>query len=122
MALLEKTILEATSDFELRIPMGYEQFLTELDESVHAEWVSGETILFMPPTPEHQDVVSFLLALIRFYVDYFKLGKVLRFMSLMTLDNTALSSLNEMGSITRQFCPISGSRPNGFGRIRNQAR
>lgn len=77
MALLEKTILEATTDFELRIPMTYEQFLTELGEDVHAEWVNGETILFMPPTPEHQDVVSFLLALIRFYVNHFKLGKVL---------------------------------------------
>lgn len=77
MALLEKTILEATADFELRIPMTYQQFLTELDESVHAEWVDGETILFMPPTPEHQETVSFLLALIKFYVDYFKLGKVL---------------------------------------------
>lgn len=77
MALMEKTILEATSEFELRIPMTYEQFLAELSEDTHAEWVEGETILFMPPTPEHQDVVSFLLALIRFYVDYFKLGKVL---------------------------------------------
>lgn len=77
MALLEKTIQEATADFELRIPMTYEQFLTELSEDVHAEWVNGETILFMPPTPEHQDVVSFLLALIRLYVNHFKLGKVL---------------------------------------------
>lgn len=77
MALMEKTILEATSDFELRIPMTYEQFLTELGEDVHAEWVNGETILFMPPTPEHQDVAGFLFALIRFYVNYFKLGKIL---------------------------------------------
>lgn len=77
MTLLEKTIQEATTDFELRIPMTYEQFRTELSEDVHAEWVNGETILFMPPTPEHQDIVSFLLALIRFYVNHFKLGKVL---------------------------------------------
>lgn len=77
MALLEKTLLEASSDFELRIPMTYEQFLTELNEDVHAEWVNGETILFMPPKPEHQDVVSFLLVLIKLYVDHLQLGKVL---------------------------------------------
>ncbi|MCB0110620.1 MAG: Uma2 family endonuclease [Caldilineaceae bacterium] len=77
MTLLEKTIQEATAEFELRIPMTYAQFLTELNEDVHAEWVNGETILFMPPTPDHQDIVSFLLALIRFYVSHFKLGKVL---------------------------------------------
>jgi len=77
MTLLEKTIQEATAEFELRIPMSYAQFLTELNEDVHAEWVNGETILFMPPTPDHHDIVSFLLALIRFYVNHFKLGKVL---------------------------------------------
>lgn len=77
MALMEKTIWEATQDFELKIPMTYEQFLTELNEDVHAEWVNGETILFIPPTPIHQEVVSFLLALIKLHVDYFKLGKIL---------------------------------------------
>ncbi|MEZ4707234.1 MAG: Uma2 family endonuclease [Caldilineaceae bacterium] len=77
MALLEKTILEATFDFELRIPMTYEQFLTELSEDVHAEWVNGETILFMPPKPEHQRVVSFLLTVIRLFVEHFNLGEIL---------------------------------------------
>lgn len=77
MALLEKTILEATFDFELRIPMTYEQFLTELSEDVHAEWVNGETILFMPPKPEHQRVVTFLLTVIRLFVEHFNLGEIL---------------------------------------------
>lgn len=77
MALLEKTIQEATADFELRIPMTYEQFLSELNEDVHAEWVNGETILFMPSGPEHQRVVSFLLTVIRLFVEHFNLGEIL---------------------------------------------
>lgn len=77
MSLLEKTIREATADFELRIPMTYEQFLTELGEDVHAEWVNGETILFMPPKPEHQRIVSFLLTVLRLFVEHFDLGDIL---------------------------------------------
>lgn len=77
MALLEKTLGEAVKEYELRIPMTYEQFLAELAEDTHAEWVDGETILFMPPNPDHQRVVSFLIAIIRFYVDLFQLGEIL---------------------------------------------
>ena len=77
MALLEKTVWEVKEEFELRIPMTYNQFLSELGEDVHAEWVNGETILFMPPKPSHQRVVGFLLALIRLYVEHFELGEVL---------------------------------------------
>ncbi|MCB0091687.1 MAG: Uma2 family endonuclease, partial [Caldilineaceae bacterium] len=64
-------------EFELRIPMTYAQFLTELNEDVHAEWVDGETILFMPPKPDHQRVVSFLLTVIRLFVEHFNLGEIL---------------------------------------------
>ena len=75
--LMEKTLLEVTEEFELRIPMTYEQFLTKLGEDVHAEWVNGETILFIPPKPTHQRVIRFLLALIQLYVEHFDLGEVL---------------------------------------------
>lgn len=77
MTLLEKTIREATAEYELRIPMTYDQFLTELGEDIHAEWVDGETILFMPPRPEHQRIVTFLLTLLRLFVEHFDLGEVL---------------------------------------------
>jgi len=77
MTLLEKTIQEASAEFELRIPMSYEQFLTELSEDVHAEWVNGETILFMPPKPDHQRIISFLLTVIRLFVEHFNLGEIL---------------------------------------------
>lgn len=77
MALMDKTLWEVISDFELRIPMSYEQFLTEIGEDIHAEWVNGETVLFMPPKPDHQRIVGFLLTLIRLYVEHLKLGDVL---------------------------------------------
>lgn len=64
-------------DREIRIPMSYEEFLALSGEHQHAEWEDGETIIFMPATPEHQDMVSFLLTLLRLFVDFFKLGKVL---------------------------------------------
>jgi Uma2 family endonuclease len=60
---------------EQRIPMTYEQFLTSLDDSIHAEWVHGEAIVFMPPSIRHQDIVTFLLGLIDGFVKLFNLGR-----------------------------------------------
>lgn len=62
--------------YELRIPMSYEEFLAKIDESTHAEWVNGEAIIFMPPTPLHQHVVGFLYALLREFNKIFGLGEV----------------------------------------------
>lgn len=59
-----------------RLRMSYEEFRTWADEDVHAEWVDGEVIVFMPPKTRHQDLVTFLVALLRFFVDFFRLGKV----------------------------------------------
>lgn len=69
--------LIAPAEQEQRIPMSYAEFLTAFAETTHAEWVNGEAIVFMPPTIRHQDIVAFLVALLRAYVDYFRLGKVL---------------------------------------------
>ncbi|MFN8486320.1 MAG: Uma2 family endonuclease [Caldilineaceae bacterium] len=74
---LVRTPERVEQDQEQRIAMSYEQFLTELDEDVHAEWVNGETIIFMPPNRKHQAVVSFLVALLRTFADFFQLGEVL---------------------------------------------
>lgn len=77
MTLMNKTLREATREFELRLPMTYDQFLTELPEPIHAEWVNGTSIIFRHSTPDHQRIVSFLIAILRFYVDLFQLGEVL---------------------------------------------
>ncbi|MFQ5854975.1 MAG: Uma2 family endonuclease [Anaerolineae bacterium] len=60
-----------------RLRMTYEEFLAWADEDVHAEWVDGEVIVHMPPKTIHQDIATFLVALLRFFAQFFQLGKVL---------------------------------------------
>jgi len=60
-----------------RLRMSYEEYLAWADEDVHAEWVNGEVIVQMPPKLRHQDVVGFLLALLRVFTQLAQLGKVL---------------------------------------------
>jgi len=62
---------------EQRIPMSYEAFLAIDGEHQHAEWEDGATIIFMPATPQHQDIVTFLVTLLRLFTDFFQLGTVL---------------------------------------------
>jgi Uma2 family endonuclease len=61
---------------EKRLRMSYEEFLAWADEDTHAEWVDGEVIIFMPK-PRHQDVVTFVVTLLRLFVQFFHLGRVL---------------------------------------------
>ncbi len=61
---------------ERRLPMSYEDYLAWADEDIHAEWVDGEVIVFMPPSDRHQDLVGWLAALLRLFVDLFDLGAV----------------------------------------------
>jgi Uma2 family endonuclease len=62
---------------EQRITMSYEEFLEQVDESTHAEWVDGEAIIFMPPTILHQRITMFLSWLLFSYINIFKLGELL---------------------------------------------
>lgn len=71
---MEKVI--ATPRQEQRLRMSYEEFLAWADEDVHAEWVNGEVIIFMPAKDIHQDIVGFLSSLLRFFADFFHVGKV----------------------------------------------
>jgi Uma2 family endonuclease len=64
-------------DKERRLPMSYEEFLTWSGENVHAEWIGGEVIIFMPPKKIHQEIVGFLHNLITLFVNLFDLGVVL---------------------------------------------
>jgi Uma2 family endonuclease len=57
--------------------MSYEEYLEWADDDTHAEWVDGEVIVYMPPKTRHQDLVAFLLALMRVYVQFFRLGQLL---------------------------------------------
>lgn len=77
MSILEKTLRETLVDYEVHIPMSYQRYLTAFDEDVHAEWVEGEAIIFMSAATRHQIVVSYLIQLLRSYVEYFRLGQVI---------------------------------------------
>ena len=70
------TMVQELPRQEQRIRMSYAEFLTQIDEHTHAEWVNGEAIIFMPPTTGHQDFVRFLSGLLSAFVGFFKLGKV----------------------------------------------
>ncbi|MCC6458145.1 MAG: Uma2 family endonuclease [Caldilineaceae bacterium] len=76
---------------EQRLPMTYTEFLESFDESTHAEWANGEAIVFMPPTIRHQDLVTFLVALLATFVKAFDLGKVLAAPCEMRLETTGTS-------------------------------
>ncbi|MFN8516488.1 MAG: Uma2 family endonuclease [Thermomicrobiales bacterium] len=56
--------------------MTYEEFLSQIDESAHAEWREGEVTVFMVPDTRHQLVSTFLVGLISLYVNLLDLGKL----------------------------------------------
>jgi Uma2 family endonuclease len=70
-------LVEQQTDELTRIKMTYEEFLERFDENAHVEWVNGEAIVHMPPIEPHQDIVTFLVTLLRFYVDLRGLGLLL---------------------------------------------
>jgi Uma2 family endonuclease len=57
--------------------MTYEEFLAWADEDTWAEWVNGEVIVLTPASYRHQDLATFLAALIRFFVEAHQSGRVL---------------------------------------------
>ncbi len=62
------------------VPMRYEEYLA-LPDDVHTaglvEWVHNEAIFHMPPNINHQNIATFLVALLRFYAGFFKLGQII---------------------------------------------
>ncbi len=71
------TVAKAPPQESRRAQMTYEEFLAWADEDVHAEWVDGEVIVFMPPKTRHQGVVTFLVTLLQLFTQFFQLGRVL---------------------------------------------
>jgi Uma2 family endonuclease len=55
--------------------LSYEEFLVAYD-GVRAEWVDGEVVMVPPASDRHQDLVDFLSALLRIYVETKELGWV----------------------------------------------
>ena len=61
------------------LPMSYDEYLA-LPDHVHkaglVEWADDEAIFHMPPNINHQDLTLFFSALLKLFVDHFKLGRV----------------------------------------------
>lgn len=54
----------------------YETYLAQASETRIVEWVDGEVISYMPPTPQHQHITWFLLKLLTQFVEALGLGLV----------------------------------------------
>ncbi len=54
--------------------MSEEEFLEFCDEDTKAEYIDGEVIVYSPGSYIHEDISSFLLSLLRFFVDQHQLG------------------------------------------------
>lgn len=57
--------------------MTFEEFLEWDDEGAHAEWVDGEVEVMSPASYAHQNLISFLVSLLRFLAEARELGDVL---------------------------------------------
>ena len=57
--------------------MTYEQFLRTVPDDVHAEWVEGKVVPMTPVSRDHNELSTFFLALLRYYVEAQNLGKIL---------------------------------------------
>jgi len=57
--------------------MTYEEFLAWADEDTLAEWVDGEVVMYSPAPSKHQDLLDFLVSVLRPFVEQRELGKVL---------------------------------------------
>ncbi|MFZ0546197.1 MAG: Uma2 family endonuclease [Candidatus Promineifilaceae bacterium] len=55
----------------------YEEYLTLAGEAQITEWVDGEVITYMPPFYTHQDIVTFLAAILREFVSILQLGEII---------------------------------------------
>ena len=74
--MAQQTITTRHAD-ERRLKMTYDEYLAWADEDVHAEWVAGEVTVFVPPSIQHQRLVSLLHYLLGLYAELRHLGEVL---------------------------------------------
>ena len=58
------------------LKMTFEEFLDWADEDTWAEWVDGEVMTMSPVSREHQELVGFLLCLMRGFVEEHAAGMI----------------------------------------------
>ena len=54
----------------------FETFIEWVDEDTSAEWVEGEVYFMSPASTEHQDIVGFLAAILRYFVEHYQVGRI----------------------------------------------
>jgi Uma2 family endonuclease len=74
---LRRRVLEAVQPSDRPARLTYEEFLAWLDEDTRAEWVDGELVMSSPASYTHQDISSFLLSILRAFVEAHHLGVAL---------------------------------------------
>ncbi len=67
--------------------LSFEEFLAWCDEDTCAEWVDGRVVMLSPASDPHQNLVGFLTAVLRIYVESRGLGWVRNAPFLMRLAN-----------------------------------
>jgi len=81
-------IILAAPDPPAKRKLTYEEFLAWADEDTLAEWVDGEAVMTSPASSTHQDIVGFLGATLRSYVQQGQLGVILTAPFQMRLQRT----------------------------------
>jgi Uma2 family endonuclease len=106
------TTARPTEDVRLR--MSYDDFLAMLGEGVHAEWVDGEVIVFMPPKTKHERLSRLLYYLLGLFVEHFGLGEVFDAPYEMVLIPGKLSREPDLLFVAREHAErITPERLNG---------
>jgi len=59
-----------------RLKMSYAEYLQFAPDARIAEWVDGEVMVYMPPTPLHQKMHKFLSVLLVTFIERFGSGSV----------------------------------------------
>jgi len=57
-------------------PVSFEEYLAWLDEDTLAEWVDGAIIMMSPASDQHQDLLEFLITILRFFNEAQRAGWV----------------------------------------------
>ncbi len=73
---METSVLSPSARLRSK-PLSYEEYLSLADESRIVEWVDGEVIFHMPPTPVHQSIIQFITKLLGSFIDQMSLGELL---------------------------------------------
>jgi Uma2 family endonuclease len=76
LVMVTRVIGDVASQGPQRLKMSYEEYLEIAGNARIVEWVDGESIIYMPPTPQHQIIFRFLNNLLDSFVQFFNLGDV----------------------------------------------